>query len=453
MKISPSAGNRITLNIPVKGKSTSTEIIQLIQKENVRVVNNVVSVEQIEITLDLTSPEQGDELIATISDEFDISNIKKRDLVFELHTGGIVALNPKIELNNKQDLSMAYTPGVGRISQAIADNPEAINTYTARSNTVAVISNGTAVLGLGNVGPEAAMPVMEGKSALFKSFAGVNAYPLCVNAQTAEEILAIAKAIEPTFGGINLEDIAAPVCFDAEELIEKELDIPVFHDDQHGTAIVAVAALLNAGKVLGKDIADMKCVMLGAGAAGVAITKLLVGMGIGDVLVLDRNGIISQNREYSHSSKQWLAEHTNKNNIDGNVEVALDNADVFMGVSGPNLVEPSALKAMADDAIVFAMANPVPEVMPELVPDNVKIIATGRSDYPNQINNVLVFPGIFKGIFEAGAKSITQEIKLAATYALANVIPESELNENYIIPNAFDEKVVPAIVKAVKDNC
>lgn len=382
-------------------------------------------------------------------DEITIDSIE--DGVELIHNGGKIDVVSRVELKDGDDLAMAYTPGVGRICTMIEQDPARAWDLTGRRNAVAVLSNGTAVLGLGDIGPLAAMPVMEGKAVLFREFAGIAAYPICVNATTADELVAIAKALEPTFGGINLEDVAAPICFEAESRMREELSIPVFHDDQHGTAIVTLAALINACKVVGKEFSKVRVVMLGAGAAGVACAKLLMEAGVGDVVVCDRNGILSTDRSDIEDEKLFLAQEGNKTNMSGSLSDALSGADVFMGVSGPNLVTPEMLEKMSDDAIVFAMANPIPEIMPELVPANVKVIATGRSDYPNQINNVLVFPGFFRGLLDAGASKVTEDMKLAAAYGLAKVIEDDELNAENIIASPFDKRVAGVVSKAVFD--
>lgn len=372
------------------------------------------------------------------------------DGVEAIHQGGKIDVISRVGLADGDDLAMAYTPGVGRICSMIAEEPDRVWELTGRRNAVAVLSNGTAVLGLGDIGPQAAMPVMEGKAVLFREFAGIAAYPICVNAQTADELVAIAKALEPTFGGINLEDVAAPICFEAEERMRKELSIPVFHDDQHGTAVVTLAAMLNACKVVGKDFSKIRVVMLGAGAAGVACAKLLLSAGVGDVTVADRFGIIHESRDDLEGEKLWLSRNSNRAGLTGSLADALVDADAFMGLSGPNLVEPEWLETMAKDGIVFAMANPVPEIMPERVPANVAVVATGRSDYPNQINNVLVFPGFFRGLLDAGAHKVTDEMKLAAARALADVIPEKELSRENIIPSPFDTTVAGVVATAVR---
>jgi malate dehydrogenase (oxaloacetate-decarboxylating) len=374
------------------------------------------------------------------------------DRTFDIHQGGKIHVVPKFPLKTRDDLSMAYTPGVGRISTAIADDPDRVWDLTIKGNSVAVLTDGTAVLGLGNIGPEAALPVMEGKAMLFKEFADIDAYPVCVRTDSPAELIAVAKAIAPGFGGINLEDVAAPACFEVEERLRAELDIPIFHDDQHGTAVVTTAALMNAARVVGRRLEDLRVVVLGMGAAGVACSKLMLTLGVGDIVGVDRTGVIDKGRtENMNEQKHWIAENTNREGVSGDLESALQAADVFIGLSGPNLVRPEWVKEMSSDAIVFAMANPVPEIMPEQVPANVRIIATGRSDYPNQINNVLVFPGFFRGLLDCRASGISDAMEVAAAKALAAIVAETELDEEYIVPSVFDRRVMVAIATAVRD--
>jgi malate dehydrogenase (oxaloacetate-decarboxylating) len=401
------------------------------------------------IHADASSTEHQKKILDAIRLLSDIELVDSQDGVISIHQGGKIDVISRVPLNDGDDLAMSYTPGVGRISSMIAEDKSRVWELTGRRNAVAVLSNGTAVLGLGDIGPEAAMPVMEGKAVLFRQYAGIAAYPICVNAQTADELVAIAKALEPTFGGINLEDVAAPVCFEAEAKMRAELSIPVFHDDQHGTAVVTLAAMLNACKVVGKKLEDIRVVMLGAGAAGVACAKLLLAAGVGDVTAVDRFGAIHKSREDLEGEKLWLANNSNRADITGSLQDALVGADAFMGLSGPNLVEPAWVEKMSANAIVFAMANPVPEIMPEKVPANVAVVATGRSDYPNQINNVLVFPGFFRGLLDAGAHKVTDEMKLAAAFALADVVSESELSNENIIPSPFNENVASVVASAV----
>ena len=390
----------------------------------------------------------------TIPDGIDMADPYADDPAFVLHQGGKLEIASRVPIDGPEDLSLAYTPGVGRVSQAIADEPARVWTLTGRSNAVAVLSNGTAVLGLGDIGPEAAMAVMEGKAVLFKQFGGVDAYPVCVNARTVDEMVAIGTAIAPTFGGINLEDIKAPECFEIERRLQEALDIPVFHDDQHGTAIVALAALINAAEVVGKRVEELRVVIVGTGAAGVAVAELLhdarVGQdGTGDIIGVDSTGILHRERENLTPTKQWFVDNGNCDDRRGGVREALQGADVLLGLSGPGIIQPEWLAEMADDAIVFAMANPTPEVMPEDAEPYVRIMATGRSDYPNQINNVLCFPGIFRGALDAGAPRITEEMKLAAAQGIAAVVTDDDLNDDYIIPSVFDRDVAPAVAEAV----
>ena len=372
----------------------------------------------------------------------------------ELHekNKGKLSIVSKVAVKNKDDLSLAYSPGVAEPCRKIAANKEDVYKYTSKGNLVAVITDGTAVLGLGDIGPEAALPVMEGKCVLFKEFAGVDAIPICLDTKDPEEIIRTAKLLAPGLGGINLEDISAPRCIEIETRLKEELDIPVFHDDQHGTAIVVAAGLINAFKFLGKKFSEAKVVVNGAGAAGSSIAKLIHKLGVTNLLVLDRPGILRRSEKDSYDfSKRELAELTNPDDIKGDLSVAIKDADVFVGVSVGNILTTEMVKTMNKDAVIFAMANPTPEIMPEdALAGGARIVGTGRSDYPNQINNVLVFPGLFKGALEAKSKKITEEMKLAAANGLASLIKEEELNENYIIPDAFDPRVAHAVAAAVK---
>ena len=371
------------------------------------------------------------------------------DATFDLHLGGKVAVASRGAISDADDLAMAYTPGVGRVSTKIAAEPESVWRYTGRSNAVAVLSNGTAVLGLGDIGPEAAMPVMEGKAVLFKQFADVDAYPVCVRASGVDEVVAVGAAIAPTFGGINLEDIKAPECFDIEERLQAMLDIPVFHDDQHGTAIVVVAAMLNAATVVGRPLSEMTVTIVGTGAAGVACAHLLADIGVGDIIGVDSKGILHSGRGELHPSKQWFVDHGNRRNISGGAREAIVGADVLIGLSGPGVIEAEWVAEMAADAIVFALANPVPEIMPELMPDNVAVVATGRSDYANQINNVLAFPGVFRGLLDVRATKATMGVKRVAAQALAAMV-ESPTAER-VIPGAFEPGVADVVARAVSE--
>lgn len=363
---------------------------------------------------------------------------------------GKLTVVSKVPVDSQKALSLAYTPGVAEPCKEIAKNPDDCYKYTARGNMVAVVSDGTAVLGLGDIGPLAAMPVMEGKTVLFKAFADVDAFPICLATKEVDKIIETVKLIAPSFGGINLEDIAAPACFAIENALKKELDIPIFHDDQHGTAIVTLAALVNSLKVINKRLENTKIVVLGAGAAGIAITKLLLNVGVKDIILVDRIGAIYEGREGLNWAKEEISKVTNKQMLKGDLEKVLEGADIFIGVSGPNLVTAEMIAKMADNSIVMAMSNPVPEIMPDLARQaGAKVICTGRSDFPNQVNNVLAFPGVFRGALDVRATDINEEMKLAAAYAIAELIEEHELNADYVIPLAFDKRVAPAVAKAV----
>jgi malate dehydrogenase (oxaloacetate-decarboxylating) len=376
------------------------------------------------------------------------------DRTMQMHRGGKIEQHNKYPLKTRDDLSMAYTPGVARVCMDIhADRAKAFE-YTIKKNTVAVVSDGSAVLGLGNIGPEAAMPVMEGKCMLFKEFAGVDAFPICLDTQDADEIVRAVELIAPTFGGINLEDISAPRCFEIEDRLKASLDIPVFHDDQHGTAVVTMAALFNALKIVGKPIEQLRVLVVGLGAAGVAVTKMMLASGVTHVIGCDRQGALSTEREdyrggEMNEIKRWYAENSNPDKLSGQPSDVIDGMDLFVGLSGPGIIEAEALGRMNDDAIVFAMANPTPEVMPEDAAPYVRIMATGRSDYPNQINNVLCFPGIFRGALDAGASRISEEMKLAAAKGIAEVVGDDDLSEDYIIPSVFNREVAPKVAAAV----
>jgi malate dehydrogenase (oxaloacetate-decarboxylating) len=369
------------------------------------------------------------------------------DPVFLLHRGGKIGMHPAVPVADAGDLAMAYTPGVARVCDAIAEEPELATRYTWTGNTVAVVSDGTAVLGLGDIGPAAAMPVMEGKALLFKRFAGVDAVPLCLGCTGVDEIVATVAALAPSFGGINLEDISAPRCFDVEDRLRSMLDIPVFHDDQHGTAIVTLAALRGAARLAGRSLGDLRVVVAGAGASGVAVTRILLSAGVGDIAVADSKGMIYRGREGLNPVKADLAERTNKAGFTGSTEDALRGADVFIGLSGSTVAE-QAIAAMAPRPIVFALSNPEPEVHPDLARAHALVVATGRSDFPNQINNVLAFPGVFRGALDVRAPAITEGMKLAAADALAALVG-GDLAADYVIPAAFDERVAPVVADAV----
>ena len=366
---------------------------------------------------------------------------------------GKIETTSKAPVKNREDLSIAYTPGVAAPCRIIAEDPDAAYTYTLKANTVAVVSDGSAVLGLGNIGPEAGMPVMEGKCVLFKEFGNINAFPICLSTQDPDEIVAAVKAIAPTFGGINLEDISAPRCFEIEERLKKELDIPVFHDDQHGTAIVVLAGIINSLKITGKKKEDCRVVVNGAGSAGIAIAKLLLRYGFIDVTLCDRQGILRSGMEGLNWMQESMMEVTNPRGLSGSLSDALKDADIFVGVSAPGIVSKEMVASMHPDAILFAMANPVPEIMPdEARAAGARIVGTGRSDFPNQVNNVIAFPGIFKGALEGRATQITEEMKLAAAEAIAGLVSDDQLSEEFILPEAFDPRVAQAVSAAVKRN-
>ncbi len=405
-----------------------------------------------DITVDAASNKHAEEIVATVRKLDGIEIVSVSDRTFLMHQGGKIEVVSKIPLTNRDDLSMAYTPGVARICEAIHQSPELAYNLTIKKNMVAVVTDGTAVLGLGDIGPAAALPVMEGKVMLFKEFGGVDAFPICLATKDTDEIVRIVKAIAPVFGGINLEDIAAPRCFEIEERLREELDIPVFHDDQHGTAVVVLAALINAIKLVGKNMADLKVVVNGVGAAGVACSKILMAAGVQNIIGCDTKGAIYADRvDNMNSIKSWYATHTNPRQERGSIHDVIHGADVFLGVSVPGILTPDDLKNMAVNPIVFAMANPTPEIMPRVAAPYVAVMATGRSDYPNQINNVLCFPGIFAGALACRATRINEEMKMAAAAAIAGIITDSELQPEYIIPSVFDKRVVPAVVEAVKN--
>jgi malate dehydrogenase (oxaloacetate-decarboxylating) len=405
-----------------------------------------------DLTVSARDESHANEIVESVQkiDGIKVRNVSDR--VFLMHLGGKIRIKNKVPVKTRDSLSMAYTPGVARVSQSIAKEKEKARTLTIKQNSVAVVTDGSAVLGLGNIGPEAAMPVMEGKAMLFKEFANIDAYPICLDTQDTDEIVSAVKWISPGFGGINLEDIGAPRCFEVEKKLKKKLDIPVFHDDQHGTAVVALAATINALKVVKKELKDLRVAIVGAGAAGMAITRILQEAGVEELLVCDRNGIINKDNSADYEkSKTWIAENTNPNNEKGSLRDAAKGADLLIGVSGPDTISREAVEGMADDPIVFALANPTPEIMPEKIQSIAKIIATGRSDYPNQINNVMAFPGIFRGALDARATDINEDMKLAAAHAIANCIDEKDLGTEYIIPSVFHKKVAKQVADAVKE--
>jgi malate dehydrogenase (oxaloacetate-decarboxylating) len=409
-----------------------------------------------DITVDAAGQEHWAAIVAAIDAVAGARVIDTTDRTFLLHVGGKIELRNKHPLRSRDDLSMAYTPGVARVCEAIAADPDKAYQYTIKRNTVAVVTDGTAVLGLGDIGPAAALPVMEGKAMLFKEFAGVDAFPICLDTKDPDEIVETVKRLAPGFGGINLEDISAPRCFEIEQRLDRDLPIPVFHDDQHGTAIVVLAALMNACRLTGRELGDVRVLVTGLGAAGIAVTRILLDAGVRHVIGADSRGVVSTDREdyrdgTMNASKRWYAEVSNPERLAGRPADVIDGMDLFIGLSGARVMPAEALARMAPDAMVFAMANPTPEVSPEEAAPYVRIMATGRSDYPNQINNVLAFPGIFRGALDVRASSITNAMRVAAARAIAEIVHPGELREDYIIPSVFNRDVAPAVARAVAD--
>lgn len=405
-----------------------------------------------DITVNAASESHDEEIVSFVRDIDGVDVINVSDRTFLMHLGGKIEVTSKMQLKTRSDLSMAYTPGVARICEAIAKDPEKAFNLTIKKNTVAVVSDGTAVLGLGDIGPAAAMPVMEGKCQLFKEFGGVDAFPICLNTKDPHEIIETIKNISVAFGGINLEDISAPRCFEIEERLKEELDIPVFHDDQHGTAVVVLAALINALKIVGKKMEDVKVVVNGIGAAGVACSKIVMAAGVKNIIGCDTTGAIYKGRkENMNWVKDWYARNTNPDAEEGTIHDVIKGSDVFFGLSAPGVIDEKDLANMAKDPIVFAMANPTPEIMPEEAEGHVAVMATGRSDYPNQINNVLCFPGIFRGALNCRASRINEAMKLAAANAIADIIGHDELHPDYIIPSVFDRRVGEAVAVKVEE--
>src|SRR5438093_6171788 len=405
-----------------------------------------------DLTFKASDERHGQQVVERLKAIDGIKVAQVSDRTFLMHLGGKIEIKGKIPVKTRDDLSMAYTPGVSRVCMAIHHDPAKAYTLTTKGNTVAVVSDGTAVLGLGDIGPNGAAPVMEGKALIFKEFAGVDAWPICLATKDVDEIVTIVKALSPVFGGINLEDISAPRCFEIEERLQKALDIPVFHDDQHGTAVVVLASLINALKITKKKLADARIVFAGAGASGIATAKLLMKEGAKNIVACDRAGTLYAGRKDNmNSMKEWFAKHTNSKKMKGSIADAMKDADVFIGLSGPGVVSLKDVKGMARDPIVFAMANPIPEIQPEEAAGHVRVMATGRSDYPNQINNSLCFPGFFRGMLDVRAKGVHDDMKLAAAHALAEIVSKDELSEEYIIPSMFDRRVPEAVASAVAE--
>ena len=443
MRVAAPAGFNATSELAAAAASVGAEITALDVVESTH--ENVV----VDITCNTSGEEHGERVAAALDALAGVTVRKVSDRTFLMHLGGKLSVESKVQLRNRDDLSRAYTPGVARVCLAIAANPVDARRLTIKRNTVAVVTDGTAVLGLGNIGAAAALPVMEGKAALFKRFADVDAWPVCLDTTDTEEIVSIVKAISPVYGGVNLEDIAAPRCFEIERRLREELDIPVFHDDQHGTAIVVLAALINALRVVGKTITDARIVISGAGAAGHAVIQLLHAQGAGQIVANDRSGAIHRGGTYRDPHRQWIADNTNPEGFSGTLQESLVGADVFIGVSAPNLLTAEHVATMADRAVVLALANPDPEIHPTEAAKHAVVVATGRSDFPNQINNVLAFPGLFRGLLDAGARHITTPMLVAAAQAIADCVSAEELNASYIVPSVFDPRVSPAVAEAV----
>ena len=414
------------------------------------VVESLLDRVVIDVTCDTINADHADEITESLNKIDGLVVRKVSDRTFLLHLGGKIEIASKVPLKTRDDLSRAYTPGVARISQAIVDDPTNVRRLTMKRNTVAVVTDGSAVLGLGNIGPEAALPVMEGKAALFKRFADVDAWPVCLDTQDVDEIVRTVQLIAPVYGGINLEDISAPRCFEVEARLRQLLDIPVFHDDQHGTAIVVLAVLKNSLKLVKKDISSVKIVMSGAGAAGTAVARLLVKSGAKNIIAFDKDGVINSSCSRDDEMRAWFIDHSNPTNFSGDLHQAMSGADVFIGVSAPNVLTESDVASMSEKSIVFALANPDPEVDPVIARKYAAVVATGRSDQPNQINNVLAFPGIFRGLLDAQAHKITDDLLIAAANAIAECVSASQLNASFIVPSVFDPQVVTKVAAAVK---
>ena len=453
---SPSPGYSITLRVQAPTTAAATAELSLAVGKAGGVLTALDVVEShydrivVDVTCNASDATHADAITDAVAALEGVTVGKVSDRTFLMHLGGKLEVTPKVQLRHRDDLSRAYTPGVARVCQAIAKNPEDGRRLTIKRNTVAVVTDGSAVLGLGNLGPLAALPVMEGKAALFKRFADVDAWPVCLDTQDADEIVSIVKALAPVYGGINLEDISAPRCFEIEDRLRELLDIPVFHDDQHGTAIVVLAALTNALRVVGKALPDVRIVVSGAGAAGQAIIRLLLHEGARNVVAYDSRGRVHTGREGLDRFKTWIAEHTNGADAGETLRAGVAGADVFIGVSAPDLLTGADVATMADRAVVLALANPDPEVDPLEAQQHAMVVGTGRSDFPNQINNVLAFPGFFRGLLDAGAKDITDDMLVAAATAIADVVHPDELNPSFIVPSVFDPAVAPAVAAAVR---
>jgi malate dehydrogenase (oxaloacetate-decarboxylating) len=454
--LTPSASYSLTIRAAIKNRPGMLGRLTSAIGEaggDIRAVDLVELVKDLivrDFTINARDEQHGQAIVAAIRRVDGIRIVSVSDRTFLIHLGGKIEIRNKVPLKTRDDLSMAYTPGVARVCLAIREDPERAFALTIKQNTVAIVTDGTAVLGLGDIGPRAALPVMEGKSLLFKELADVDAFPVCLATKDVDEIVRTVKHIAPVYGGINLEDISAPRCFAIEERLQQELDIPVFHDDQHGTAVVVLAALLNALRIVGKELADISVVVCGVGAAGTATIRILRSVGVRRILGVDEHGILAPGRPAPmDDTKRRVAQETNPEDRRGSLGAAVQGADVFIGLSVPGVLRAEDVKTMARDPIVFAMANPVPEIMPEEVESFVRVMATGRSDYPNQINNVLCFPGFFRGLLDCRAMRVTDEMKIAAAKAIASVVSRKELHEEYIIPSVFNKKVAPAVAREV----
>ena len=456
MAMTPSASYSLTIRAAIKNRPGMLGLLTSAIGEaggDIRAVDLVELVKDVivrDLTINARDEAHGHHIVDAVRRVDGIRVVNVSDRTFLVHLGGKIGICSKVPLKTRDDLSMAYTPGVARVCLAIREDPERAFALTIKQNAVAVVTDGTAVLGLGDIGPQAALPVMEGKSLLFKEFAAIDAFPVCLATKDVEEIVRTVRHIAPVYGGINLEDIAAPRCFEIEERLQAELDIPVFHDDQHGTAVVVLAALLNALRIVRKELGDISVVVCGVGAAGTATIRILRSVGVRRILGVDEHGILAPGRpEPMDAMKRRVAEETNAEDRRGRLSDAVEGADVFIGLSVPGVLRAGDVKAMARDPIVFAMANPVPEIMPEDAAPHVRVMATGRSDYPNQINNVLCFPGFFRGLLDCRAVRVTDEMKVAAAHAIASVVSRRELHEEYVIPSVFNKKVAPAVAREV----
>ncbi|MFP5072651.1 NAD-dependent malic enzyme [Pseudonocardia nantongensis] len=453
---SPSPGNSITFRIEVDGARVSTAELAAVVAATGAEVTGFDTVESghlgtvVDVTCNTAGSEHADRIREILDSRAGLRVRNVSDRTFLMHLGGKLAVAPTVTLRNRDDLSRAYTPGVARICRAIERNPDDARHLTIKRNTVAVVTDGSAVLGLGDIGPAAALPVMEGKAALFKQFAGVDAWPVCLDTTETEQIIAIVKAIAPGYGGINLEDISAPRCFEIERRLRAELDIPVFHDDQHGTAIVVLAALINALRVVEKKIGDARIVVSGVGAAGHAVIQLLHAQGARDIVACNRHGAVHAGQSHEHGHLTWLAQNTNPAGRTGTLKEVLSGADVFIGLSAPDLLDGADVATMADGAVVMALSNPDPEVSPAAAAEHAAVVATGRSDFPNQINNVLAFPGLFRGLLDAEAHEIDTPLLVAAATAIADCVSADELTPDYIVPSVFDSRVAAAVASDVK---